>query len=162
MRLRLQLVADDGCRHNRRYVQPCSISQPVSLPHSDSMFVSCFTETWYAGLRQLAAVLLKHLIHRHWTAANPSFEQPEIAEQEKAAVRPQLLELLFQVPSNVSTPLAVCVTSIATWDFPEEWPDLLQRILSVVKSENENSSQVRHTSLHSRSCVNRGFGGECF
>lgn len=95
-----------------------------------------------AGLRQLAAVLLKHLIHRHWTSGNPAFEHPEIAEQEKSTVRPKLLELLFQVPSNVSTPLAVCVTSIATWDFPEEWPDLLQNLLSAVRVENSNDAQV--------------------
>lgn len=97
---------------------------------------------WSAGLRQLAAVLLKHLIQRHWTSANPSFEQPEIADQEKVEVRPKLLELLFQVPSNVSTPLAVCVTSIATWDFPDEWPDLLQTLLSAVRAENSDASQV--------------------
>lgn len=92
-------------------------------------------------------MLLKHLIHRHWSSVNPSFEQPEIADQEKAAVRPKLLELLFQVPSNVSTPLAVCVTSIATWDFPEEWPDLLQTLLSAVRADNANSSQVRCSAM---------------
>ena len=102
-----------------------------------------------AGLRQLAAVLLKHLIQRHWTSGSPSFEQPEISAQEKAAVRPKLLELLFQVPSNVSTPLAVCATSIATWDFPDEWPDLLQKLLSAVRADPSDASQVRRsTPLH--------------
>lgn len=92
-------------------------------------------------------MLLKHLIQRHWTSVNPSFEQPEISAEEKAAVRHKLLELLFQVPSNVSTPLAVCVTSIATWDFEDEWPDLLHKLLSAVRADNSNACQVSSSTL---------------
>jgi Importin-beta N-terminal domain len=96
-----------------------------------------------AGLRQLAAVLLKHLIHRHWNAADHAFEPPEVVDQEKATMRKHLLDLLFQVPSNVSTPLAVCVTAIANWDFPEEWPDLLPTLLQAITADSTNDSQVR-------------------
>ena len=59
--------------------------------------------------------------------------EPELSDAEKAAVRPLLLQTIFHVPHAVSTPLGVCTASVANWDFPEAWPEVLPFLLAAIQ-----------------------------
>lgn len=108
-------------------VQPWKSSLPFSCLHR--------TPPGFAGLRQLAAVLLKQQIRRHWDASEQGFVEPELSDAEKAAVRPLLLQTIFQAPHAVSTPLGVCTAAVANWDFPEAWPEVLPFLLAAIQPQ---------------------------
>lgn len=90
-------------------------------------------------------MLLKHQIKRHWTSQEQFFKEPEIAASEKAQVRMNLLLLLYRVPPSVCTNLAQCVTAVANWDYPEQWPDLLSTLLASITGPHASEQEVRTT-----------------
>ena len=86
---------------------------------------------------------MKQCINKHWTVMNHgTFEEPELDDEEKSAVRQGLLSALWHAPTAVRTAIGVCIAAIAKHDFPEQWPDVLNSMLAVIKSE-DRSLEVR-------------------
>jgi len=67
------------------------------------------------GLRQMAAVLLKHHIKRHWAPESKSFEEPVVGSDEKAAIRAMLLPGLMDPASKLRTAIGMAIAGIAKW-----------------------------------------------
>ncbi|XP_038707498.1 importin-9 [Tripterygium wilfordii] len=87
------------------------------------------------GLRQLAAVLLKHFIKKHWQEGSESFEHPPVSSEEKAVIRRILLLSLDDCHRKISTAISIAVASIAVYEWREEWPDLLPFLLKLINDQ---------------------------
>ncbi|XP_043701110.1 importin-9 isoform X2 [Telopea speciosissima] len=84
------------------------------------------------GLRQLAAVILKQFIKKHWQEDEEAFEHPVVSSDEKAVIRQLLLFSLDDPHGKICTAVGMAVASIAHYDWPEEWPDLLPFLLKLI------------------------------
>ncbi|XP_047308290.1 importin-9-like [Impatiens glandulifera] len=84
------------------------------------------------GLRQLAAVLLKQFIKKHWQEDEDTFEHPVVSSEEKAAIRPLLLSALDDPNKKICTAISMAVASIGHYDWPDDWPDLLPLLLQLI------------------------------
>ncbi|XP_028053828.1 importin-9 isoform X4 [Camellia sinensis] len=87
------------------------------------------------GLRQLAAVLLKQFIKKHWQEDEETFEHPVVSSEEKAAIRRILLLLLDDSQRKICTAVSMAVASIAHYDWPEDWPDLMPLLLKLISDQ---------------------------
>ncbi|XP_004490293.1 uncharacterized protein [Cicer arietinum] len=87
------------------------------------------------GLRQLAAVLLKQLVKKHWQEDEDSFEPPVVSGDEKETIRRILLLTLDDPHRKICTAIGMAVASIAVYDWPESWPDLLPFLLNLIKNQ---------------------------
>lgn len=88
------------------------------------------------GLRQLAAVLLKQFIKKHWRENEEDFEYPLVSSEEKALIRGLLLGSLDDSHRKICTAISMDISSIATYDWPEEWPELLPFLLKLISDQN--------------------------
>lgn len=88
------------------------------------------------GLRQLAAVLLKHFIKKHWQEGEESFELPAVSSEEKEVIRKLLLSSLDDTHRKICTAISMAVASIAAYDWPEDWPDLLPFLLKLITDQS--------------------------
>ncbi|KFK44558.1 hypothetical protein AALP_AA1G272600 [Arabis alpina] len=88
------------------------------------------------GLRQLAAVLLKQFIKKHWRENEEAFEYPVVSSEEKALIRGLLLSSLDDSHRKICTAISMDISSIATYDWPEEWPELLPFLLKLISNQN--------------------------
>ncbi|XAR55875.1 hypothetical protein NMG60_11036107 [Bertholletia excelsa] len=87
------------------------------------------------GLRQLAAVLLKQFVKKHWQEDEETFEHPVVSGGEKAAIRGLLLLSLDDSQRKISTAVSMAVASIAHYDWPEDWPDLFPLLLKLISDQ---------------------------
>ncbi|KAL2904940.1 Importin-9 [Bienertia sinuspersici] len=87
------------------------------------------------GLRQLAAVLLKQFIKKHWHEDEDNFEHPIVASDEKEVIRRLLLLCLDDSHRKICTAVSMAVASIAHYDWPEDWPELLPFLMKLIKDQ---------------------------
>ncbi|XP_027913924.1 importin-9 [Vigna unguiculata] len=87
------------------------------------------------GLRQLAAVLIKQLVKKHWQEGEDTFEPPVISTDEKEIIRRMLLLALDDPHRKICTAIGMAVASIAVHDWPELWPDLLPFLLNLINNQ---------------------------
>ncbi len=101
-------------------------------------------ETISQPIRQLSAVLLKQYIESHWTANSDKHIPPIVSPNVKSVIREILLNFLNpQLSAGSNDPikklrssLAYAVSTIAHYDWPEEWPQLGQILISYLSSGN--------------------------
>ncbi|KAK5776797.1 uncharacterized protein LOC108479424 [Gossypium arboreum] len=84
------------------------------------------------GLRQLAALILKQFIRKHWQEGDESFQPPAVSSDEKAVIRGLLLSTLDDPNRKLCTAISMAVAAIAVYDWPESWPDLLPFLLKLI------------------------------
>ncbi|PQQ14355.1 importin-9 isoform X1 [Prunus yedoensis var. nudiflora] len=82
-----------------------------------------------------AAVLLKQFIKKHWHEAEEAFEHPAVSSDEKAVVRRLLLLSLDDSHRKICTAISMAVASIAAYDWPEVWPDLLPYLMKLINDQ---------------------------
>lgn len=87
------------------------------------------------GIRQLAAVLLKSHVREHWTVESSHYREPPISPEEQAAIRARLPSGLADPDRKLRTAAAVAVSTIARWDCPQAWPDLLPGLLGAIAAK---------------------------
>ncbi|KAI3467172.1 hypothetical protein Pfo_023835 [Paulownia fortunei] len=89
------------------------------------------------GLRQLAAVLLKQYIRKHWNEDEEGFEHPVVPSNEKASIRGLLLASLDDPFKKICTAVSVAVSTIAQYDWPDDWPELVPFLLSLINDQTK-------------------------
>lgn len=89
------------------------------------------------GLRQLAGLLLKQFIKKHWQEGDESFEYPAVSSKEKAVIRRLLLSSLSDPNRKLCTAISMAIASIAVYDWPESWPDLLPFLLKLIGDQSD-------------------------
>ena len=108
------------------------------------------TATYPTEIRQSALSVLRQFIVRNWSSDgalvdddddDSSDTQPPIAiaEEIKAQLRIQLLELATRDEDErrVKAAASYAVNKIASVDYPERWPDLLENLLGIIRSGTE-------------------------
>ncbi|XP_056841676.1 uncharacterized protein LOC108856479 [Raphanus sativus] len=84
----------------------------------------------------LAAVLLKQFIKKHWRENEEDFEYPLVSNEEKALIRGLLMGSLDDSHRKICTAISMDISSIATYDWPEDWPELLPFLLKLISDQN--------------------------
>ncbi|XP_074383477.1 uncharacterized protein LOC141725016 isoform X3 [Apium graveolens] len=87
------------------------------------------------GARQLAVVLLKQFIKKHWQEDEENFEHPVVSIQEKEIIKSLLLLSLDDNHKKICTAISMAVASVAQYDWPEDWPDLLPFLLKLINDQ---------------------------
>ena len=95
------------------------------------------------ALRQMAGVLLKQYVDAHWSVDAEKFKSPEASPQTKATIRAILPHGLKESISKVRSSVAYCISSIAHWDWPDQWPELFN-ILTTALGGNTNDAFAVH------------------
>ncbi|KAK9091071.1 hypothetical protein Sjap_024248 [Stephania japonica] len=90
----------------------------------------------------LAAVLLKQFIKKRWQEDEESFEPPAVASEEKEVIRKLLLLSLNDDHGKICTAISMAIASIAQYDWPEDWSELLPALLNLI-SDQTSMSGVR-------------------
>ena len=94
-------------------------------------------------VRQLSAVLLRKLVKEHWSPESKHFQKPVVHGQEKASIRQSLPQGLGDESAKLQTAVGLVIATIAKWDVPDEWPQLLPALLGVIQSKS-NDLAGRH------------------
>jgi len=94
-------------------------------------------------LRQMAGLLLKQYVDAHWSCEAEKFKEPEATPKAKAAVRAMLPLGLKESISKVRNSVAYCVSAIASWDWPEQWPELFEILTEALKAGAGNEFAVQ-------------------
>ncbi|KAL4185570.1 hypothetical protein AMTRI_Chr10g6660 [Amborella trichopoda] len=90
----------------------------------------------------LPAVLLKQFVKQHWQEDDPNYIQPVVSPAEKALIR-NLLPLALDDPhGKICVAVGMAVASIAQYDWPEQWPELMPFLLKLI-SDQTNMNGVR-------------------
>ncbi|UJR16177.1 hypothetical protein I4U23_003087 [Adineta vaga] len=90
------------------------------------------------SIRQLAGVLLRKYVSKHWTRDIESFIEPEVPEQMKSQIRRILPHGLNEPNHRLRVGLACVISAVAEWDCPESWPELLPFLIDSLKSTNKS------------------------
>lgn len=86
-------------------------------------------------VRQAAAIAFKNLIRRHWRSREDSTTST-LSDSDKATVKANIFDVLCLAEPLIKKQLAVSIQTIADTDYPEQWPDMLQKLLTYTKSGN--------------------------
>lgn len=90
-------------------------------------------------IRQLASVLLKQYVDSHWSSlSEEKFKPPEATEQVKAFIRCNLPSGLKDDSSKIRTSVAYAISRIASFDWPDAWPELFPLLMEALHSMNAN------------------------
>ncbi|CAF1010190.1 unnamed protein product [Didymodactylos carnosus] len=90
------------------------------------------------SIRQLAGVLLRKYISKHWTRNIENFIEPEVPEEIKCQIRKILPSGLQEPNHRLRVGLACVISAVAEWDCPEAWPELLPYLINSLKSQNKS------------------------
>ncbi|CAG2115900.1 unnamed protein product [Medioppia subpectinata] len=91
-------------------------------------------------VRQLSTVLLRQYIDSHWSVNSTKHIPPVVPNHIKAIIRDLLLKSLNSTLSQMSddkklrSSLAYAVSTIAHYDWPEEWPQLGDVLIAYLSS----------------------------
>ncbi|KAF2216882.1 hypothetical protein CERZMDRAFT_55561 [Cercospora zeae-maydis SCOH1-5] len=88
-------------------------------------------------VRQSALLVLKNFVLACWSTQFDEFVGPLfIDEQRKLQIRQQLLEISTSSRDErkIKSAASLVVSKIATADFPDDWPDLLQNVMGIVST----------------------------
>ncbi|CAN6674623.1 importin subunit beta-5 [Trichomonascus vanleenenianus] len=81
------------------------------------------------NVRQSALMILKAVVLRSWNIGFTDFQPPAIKGEVKTSMRETLLQLINSQESKIRSAASLLVAKIASVDFPEEWPQLLDVVL---------------------------------
>ena len=97
-------------------------------------------ETAVVGIIQSALLILKNIIPKSWSIGFEEFQGPPVSSQVKVNVRSGLLNLIGFEKSKVRSVAALLVANIASVEYPDEWPDLVDHLLVLI--QQGTSSQL--------------------
>lgn len=90
------------------------------------------------GLRQLASVMLKKYVEMHWVEKEEDVMKLVATDQAKKMIKNILPNGLYDPNSKIRTSVAYSISTIASWDWPDNWNELFDIIVKCLGG-NENS-----------------------
>ena len=86
------------------------------------------------NIRQAALLALRQFVVSCWSSDWDEFKGHQVGEDIKARVRGALLDVAVsdQLERKVRSVASYVVSKIASQDFPEQWPDLLQKLMHII------------------------------
>jgi len=91
------------------------------------------------SVRQSCSVLLKNWIECHWSTASEKFKDPQASDETKAMLRQNIPNGLQITSRPIRSLLSAALANIASWDWPEVWPELIPNLLQALDSDNVNT-----------------------
>ncbi|KAK7206401.1 armadillo-type protein [Myxozyma melibiosi] len=89
-------------------------------------------------LRQSALLVLKHTIARKWSLQFEEFTGEPLTQEVKAQVRAELFQIMRSSERRLQALAANLVSKISSADFPDDWPELFDDLMGLMRSsENE-------------------------
>ena len=82
-------------------------------------------------------MLLKQFVKQHWMEGERGYEPPTATDEEKRFIKEALPAGLSEASSKVRTAVALAMATIAKWDYPEQWPGLLEHLISSIKASQD-------------------------
>ncbi|KAI3405110.2 hypothetical protein KGF56_002066 [Candida oxycetoniae] len=83
------------------------------------------------GTRQACLLQIKRLVPKFWSLGFSSFIGPPISQDLKPIIRSKLLNLaVTSADSKLRSGAAYAIVQIASVDFPDEWPELMNQLFS--------------------------------
>ncbi len=89
-----------------------------------------------APVRQLAGVVLRRHIQKHWASEDLENGAAQISEAEKAQVRAILPSSLAEPNSLIGMAVGMAIAEIGKSDCPHAWPELLPGLVGAVADKN--------------------------
>ncbi|ESO07416.1 hypothetical protein HELRODRAFT_76488 [Helobdella robusta] len=86
------------------------------------------------AIRQLASVLLKQHVEAHWSSCGEKFVQPAMKPEVMAKIRQIIVVGLKDPVIKIRSGVAYVISAMATWDWPETWPELLDILVEGLSS----------------------------
>lgn len=86
--------------------------------------------------RQLATVLLRQYVQNRWIGFREGSGAPLVPDSVKADLRRQLPKALCDNRPRIQNMVAVLLAQITQYDFPENWPNLMQLVCSNLLSRD--------------------------
>lgn len=90
------------------------------------------------AIRQLSSIVLKQYVEAHWTSVSEKFVGPEATDKAKNAIRELIVNGLSESISKIRSSVAYVISTIASWDWPEAWPDLFGILMRALTSGNHD------------------------
>lgn len=98
---------------------------------------------------QSALFILKICIKKNWSVGFEDFVGPPINQGLKSEVRSLLVNhLIGHDSSKVRSASALLISQIASTEYPDEWPDLIDRINQLISSGSKSQLFGALTTLH--------------
>lgn len=92
-------------------------------------------------LRQSCLLHLKRMVPKYWSIGFQSFVGPPIGQDVKQMIRGELMSIsTTSVNSKLRSSSSYVIVQIASADYPDEWPDLIQQLFNcITKYDDENA-----------------------
>ncbi|CAG8720427.1 13523_t:CDS:2, partial [Funneliformis mosseae] len=128
----LQTLAEAASQQPERIkVAEAQLKQWEVAPEFYSTLLDIINDkTIDVNVRFFGVIFFKNGIDKYWRKTAKNAINPE----EKAKIRNQLLSFMDESHNQLATQSAVLVSKVARYDFPNDWPSLLQNLLSIIHS----------------------------
>ncbi|RHZ44599.1 hypothetical protein Glove_718g39 [Diversispora epigaea] len=101
------------------------------------------------NIRFLGAIFFKNGVDRYWRKSAKNTINPA----EKSNIRGRILSFMDEEFNQLAIQNALLVSKIARLDFPNEWPELLQNLLSIIHSTLVSASNPQIVLVQKRSLL---------
>ncbi|CAG8569447.1 9240_t:CDS:10 [Ambispora leptoticha] len=90
------------------------------------------------GARQAIAIYLKNRIRKSWNtdSETQSSSAIPISKDDRETFKRMILQILVNTQNVVRIQLLECLNNVLTYDFPENWPDYMNQVHSLVASND--------------------------
>lgn len=93
-----------------------------------------FDKTIDLHARSLSIIYMKNGIDKYWRRTSSCCLPPE----EKNQIRQTILKIFEEEDNSLARQLAVVIAKIARFDYPNNWPNLIEILLQAIKANGEN------------------------
>jgi importin-7 len=91
-------------------------------------------------VRQAGVIYLKNMISQYWSNdPNETPTLPTLPENDKQLIRDNIIEAVIHSVEAIRAQLIVCVRTITTYDFPEKWTQIVDKVHQYIQTNNINS-----------------------
>lgn len=98
------------------------------------------TENIEMPVRQAGVIYLKNMISQYWSNdPNETPNTPSLPDHDKQLIRDNIIEAVIHSTEAIRAQLIVCVRTITTYDFPEKWTQIIDKVHHFIQTNNINS-----------------------
>ncbi|KAI5949566.1 hypothetical protein KGF54_005443 [Candida jiufengensis] len=143
----LQLIVNQSSPDNNiRRSAELEFNQLVKSNPNESFYLileASINKSLPINLRQSCLLNLKRLVPQYWSMGFNSFIGPPVSQDLKNLIRSKLLELTFTTDnSKLRNGAAYAIVQIASVDYPDEWPELMNSLYQATTDFNNNNAML--------------------
>ena len=96
-----------------------------------------YVDPTYQSIRLAAAIQLRLYCQYHWAEeGREQFVEPAVTGKDRNIIKQALPNLLADTDSKIRTAVSTIVGVVAEVEYPEEWPDLIEKLAGMISSDN--------------------------